>query len=415
MTQQNHSIGPTQDLLRDGPSPLVLHVAMARWQYAGAQAALGTYLKGGDLPIATSTALQDWETNHGKHRGGALNAALARHCEHRLKHFLGGIERYQTDPFKRPPGGRTTTAICETATALACGGEGPPIVLIPSLINPSWVLDLLPGRSFAAFLARHAGRVFLIDWGAPGPAQSRYDLGDYVARQLVPLLDEICRQYGRAHIIGYCLGGNLALAAALEAPHLAQSVTAIAAPWDFSHMGAGARQLAASTHHQLTPVMAKTGFMPSETLQALFAQLDPTQMERKFFDFAQLNAHDPKQREKMDHFIAVEDWSNSGPDLAAGAAKTCLIDFYQDNAAAKGAWVVGGKAVNPSSLRCPSLVVAAKRDKIVPEASTKALAEQMPDNSLLTVDAGHVGMMVGSSAQQRCWTPVAEWLTTHTR
>ena len=44
-----------------------------------------------------------------------------------------------------------------------------PILLVPSLINRWYVLDLAPGRSFAGWLVEQGHDVYIIDWGSPGP------------------------------------------------------------------------------------------------------------------------------------------------------------------------------------------------------------------------------------------------------
>ena len=43
-----------------------------------------------------------------------------------------------------------------------------PVLLVPSLINRHYVLDLLPDRSFAGWLVAQGHDVFLVDWGTPG-------------------------------------------------------------------------------------------------------------------------------------------------------------------------------------------------------------------------------------------------------
>src|ERR1700722_20306196 len=43
-----------------------------------------------------------------------------------------------------------------------------PIVLVPSLINRHYVLDLMPGKSFTEYLVARGHDVFTIDWGTPG-------------------------------------------------------------------------------------------------------------------------------------------------------------------------------------------------------------------------------------------------------
>jgi hypothetical protein len=42
-----------------------------------------------------------------------------------------------------------------------------PVLLVPSLINRHYVLDLQPGRSFAAWLVARGHDVFIVDWGTP--------------------------------------------------------------------------------------------------------------------------------------------------------------------------------------------------------------------------------------------------------
>lgn len=402
------------DQRRPGPLPLVLHIAMARSHYAGAQAALQDVLSGRNTAGLDKDALAAWREVYGDIPQPAIRRALGQYCEDRLKTFLAGVERYQTDHFKRPKTDAKSVFSVGAVRVLSHGGTGAPVLLVPSLINPSWVLDLMPGRSFASYLVERGLRVYSIDWGMPGDAERRFLTQDYVMQRLVPALEHIVGQHGPAHVAGYCLGGNLALAAALNRAEMVRSLCAIATPWDFAVMGPAARRVVAATHEQMKPILAKTGLMPAEALQALFAQLDPTQIERKFAAFANLDPQDAKHRAVMNHFIAVEDWSNEGPPLVEGVVEDCFGSFYQDNAAMAGDWHVGGRAVLPADLSCPSLVIAAGKDKIVPPASTMALADQLPGAHTLNPQAGHVGMMVGSKAKALCWAPVADWLNAQT-
>lgn len=398
---------------RPGPVPLVLHMAMARSQYASAQAALAGLLRppeDGQSAMEKAGPMAKWRAQHGDVPPAQLSAALAEHCQERLALLISGIERYQTDAFARPHSKAQTVLHIHAASLQDHGGAGPPVLLVPSLINPGWVLDLLPGVSFAQHLVQQGFHVYSMDWGRPRAKERRFTLSDYVEKRLVAALEYIQFQNGPCHLIGYCLGGNIALAGALIRPDLVTSFCAIATPWDFSAMGASARNIVSATYQQLRPILAKTGEMPADALQALFAQLDPTQIERKFVKFAALDPQDPGQRKKIDHFIAVEDWSNEGPPLASGVVEDCFVKFYGANDAYEGAWRVAGEPVRPGQLACPALVLAAGKDKIVPQASTLALAHQLPAPQVLTPHAGHVGMMVGQRAQALCWQPVSAWL-----
>src|SRR5215470_12186859 len=52
-------------------------------------------------------------------------------------------------------------------------GGSTPILLVPSLINRHYVLDLLPKKSFAEYLLNEGHDVYVIDWGTPGD-EDRY-------------------------------------------------------------------------------------------------------------------------------------------------------------------------------------------------------------------------------------------------
>ena len=51
-----------------------------------------------------------------------------------------------------------------------------PVLLVPSLINRHYVLDLLPGKSFAEYLVQQGYDVYCIDWGTPGSGGSLPDV-----------------------------------------------------------------------------------------------------------------------------------------------------------------------------------------------------------------------------------------------
>ena len=59
-----------------------------------------------------------------------------------------------------------------------------PVLLVPSLINRHYVLDLQPGRSFAAWLVARGHDVFIVDWGTPTD-EDRYLSFDDIADRYI--------------------------------------------------------------------------------------------------------------------------------------------------------------------------------------------------------------------------------------
>ena len=106
-------------------------------------------------------------------------------------------------------GGRPPTA------RLRRRGRRPPVLFVPSLVNRAYVLDLVPGRSMLRWLAGAGVRPLLLDWGWPGAVERGFTLTDYIAGRL----ERASRRSGAPVVLaGYCMGGLLAVAAALRRP-----------------------------------------------------------------------------------------------------------------------------------------------------------------------------------------------------
>lgn len=78
----------------------------------------------------------------------------------------------------------------------------------------------------------------------------------------------------------------------------------------------------------------------------------------------------------------------------------------------RGSWRVAGAPVRAENVRAPTLVVAARRDRIAPPRATEAIARVLPEARVLRVDSGHVGMIVSRGAEGTLWRPLADFLLT---
>ncbi len=278
-----------------------------------------------------------------------------------------------------------------------------PVLFVPSLVNRAYVLDLLPDRSLVRWLAAYGVRPLVLDWGWPGAADRSLALTDLITGRLERALAAVGSPVVLA---GYCMGGLLALAAALRRPDLVDALALLATPWDFHAVHAEhARRLAAMLP-LFEPVMAATGSLPVDALQALFAAPDPGAIAAKFRAFGRLEQEGPAARD----FVALEDWLNDGVPLAAPVARETLGEWYGLNTPGRGTWQVDGVAVEPGRLAMPTFVAAPARDRIVPPASALPLARLIPGAVLHQPRAGHIGMVVGPRAEAELWQPLLGWL-----
>jgi polyhydroxyalkanoate synthase len=338
----------------------------------------------------------------------AFGAALDREIRREADAFLRGLELYRHHPYRRempePP-----ALWSEGATRLLDYGPagGAPLLVVPSLINRGYVLDLAPGNSFLRFLAERGIRPLLLDWGRPGETERRFDLTDYVAGRLEAALDAAIAVAGTPlALLGYCMGGTLAVALAQRRHRDLAALALLAAPWDFHAEDEAQARVLGSLAEPLAAAFAAAGEVPVDVLQALFAALDPLLALKKF---SRLAARDPDSPE-TEAFVALEDWLNDGVPMALPAAREALAGWYGGNLPARRLWKIAGSAVDPSKVRCPALVVVPGQDRIVPPGSARALCGLLPRAQLLAPPLGHIGMVVGRRAPRAAWRPIAAWL-----
>ncbi len=410
---------PDEPPPRLGPRPLPLHLTMAGlawngWRHASpsskppwpaSPASRSPELAARAAALARDSASADPQ---------ALRAALERETLRRAHRLLDGLEAYRHHPYRRdlpsPPAlwqAGTTRLLDFGAVREASQPEGPPLLVVPSLINRAYILDLSPRVSLLRWLAAQGVRPLLVDWDAPGPDERGFTLTDYVAGRLDQALDAALEATGRAPVLaGYCMGGTLAAALAQRRQRDLAGLVLLAAPWDFHADQPQAAPLGLGSLLAFGPALDLLGELPVDALQALFAAVDPLGGVRKFLAFAGL---DPDS-EKAEAFVALEDWLNDGVPLAAPVARECLGGWYGANTPARGAWRIAGQSVAPERLGLPSLCLVPAQDRIVPPASARALGAAIPGCRVEAPAVGHIGMVTSGRARAAVWDPLAAWL-----
>lgn len=309
-------------------------------------------------------------------------------------------------------------------------GVLPVCVLVPSLINGSSILDLCAERSLAAWLAGQGLDVYLLDWGDLLREEAGITLDDLVAGRLaaaIRFLRQDIQENGNGggggndgavagganagharpvHGLGYCMGGALCLGAAHHDPDLFASLTLLATPWNFY---AGQQRLLQHVRFwspSALAVMASRNYLSADSLQALFAGLDPMLAQKKFARFSKMDMESVDAR----IFVAVEDWLNDGKDLPYKIAQECMIDWFLSNAPFSGNWAVAGRAVDLRALRIPLHIVASRKDQLVEFDAALGVRDHVPHAALTVPDCGHVGMIAGRNSVEEVWAPMAAWI-----
>ena len=117
---------------------------------------------------------------------------------------------------------------------------GPPVLAFLGLVSNASVFDLVEGNSFVRRLLDAGFDPFVLDWGAPDEVDAHNTVETYVDGQLPRAIAALLRETGadEVSLIGYCMGGDLALLALAGRPDLpVRCLVTMATPVDFRHMG----------------------------------------------------------------------------------------------------------------------------------------------------------------------------------
>jgi polyhydroxyalkanoate synthase len=277
-----------------------------------------------------------------------------------------------------------------------------PILLVPSLINRWYVLDLGPARSLIEWLVAQGHEVYCIDWGTPG-AEDRYltwdDIGGTYLGRAVRLAAR-ASSTGDVHVLGYCLGGTLAAAYVAAFPDGVASLTALAAPVDFAAGGMMSVWTRTPTF-DVGAIQDAFGNIPWQLMQASFRLLKPTVNASKLVHLLDRAWDD----EFLDGFLATERWGNDNVSFPGACYARYIEELYRQNRLVTGTFTVCNRPARLTSITCPVLAVAFTDDHIVPLPSAQPLIDLVPsrDKQLIVDRGGHVGAVVSRKAADRLW------------
>src|SRR5260221_9943702 len=179
---------------RQGPRPLPLHLATMALTSATSSPALALW-RSGLLPWSgpraeEAAALSDELAGVDAE---AFAAAVEQAARARLGRFMAGVQTYRQHPYRRdlvePPVIWQEGAVRLIDYGAALHADAPTVLIVPSLINRAFVLDLSARRSLLRHLAGMGVRPLLVDWGRPGAVEASFTLTDYIAGPLEGALD----------------------------------------------------------------------------------------------------------------------------------------------------------------------------------------------------------------------------------
>lgn len=288
-----------------------------------------------------------------------------------------------------------------------------PLLFVHSLVSRSYVFDLVPGNSVVETMRDRGFDVFLIDWGVPDELEAGNTLETYTDGYLPEIVDVITELTGQPEVnmFGYCFGGVLSLLSVAGNSDLpVRSLAVQAVPVDYRFMGPMTSMMQEG-RVEPTDLLDPTGNVPADVMRNSFRVLKPTgdltgyvNLWQHLWDDDYVAAHQTMTQWANDHI----------PFPGAAFVQTGEL-FARQNALATGQVPLGGRTVDLADITVPFLNIVGEKDHIVPPEATGDLTALVGSHDVeeLRLPAGHVGLVVGRTAQKKYVPAMGDWLERH--
>ncbi|MFH1466442.1 MAG: alpha/beta fold hydrolase [Pseudomonadota bacterium] len=298
------------------------------------------------------------------------------------------------------------------ATADAAQSAGrPPVLLIYSIINRPWILDLVPGFSLIAHLLARGLDVYMVEW-KPATAGCTDTLDAFIDPWLDAAVDKVRALSGAARVgmLGYCIGGTIAAMYAARFPDKLASLLTLTTPL----VGTGSGVLGLLVNPAVFPideiVAANQGVVPGKTVRHSIIAIKPYLEVLKWKAYYE-NLHDERM---MYLFEPIDRWANDNPDLPGEVFRSFVHEVYHEDRLARGQTLLHGEPLDLGAITCPLLNLVADEDWIVPREAAVKVTELVGSAEKATeiIPGPHVGIIMDPRTRP-VWDRIADFIAGH--
>jgi len=289
-----------------------------------------------------------------------------------------------------------------------------PLLIVWSLINRSYILDLQPDRSVVRRLLEDGHDVYMISWNDPSILDTQLQMHDYVDRYIDNCVAVIQERSGQEalNLLGYCLGGALTAMYAARYPENVNSLGQIAGTLHFDDTGGVLERWGQQDHYDPEALIGADGNVPADVLATMFEMMDPVANTISKYIRLYENFED---EDFVENFARMERWLDEGIDVAGATYVEFMTKLYQNDELYRNELELAGEPVDITEIDMPVLQIVGEHDNLVPpEASTPFNDVVGSDQTdVIEFPTGHIGISVSSSAHEEYWPRVAEWFADH--
>ncbi|MGI9565923.1 MAG: alpha/beta fold hydrolase [Nitrosopumilus sp.] len=280
-----------------------------------------------------------------------------------------------------------------------------PILIVSSLINRYYILDLVPGASIINDFVKDGFDVFATDWGTTEHMfhEDIKDL-DYI-QNAVEKIKEITGA-NKVTLFGYCWGGVFSLVYSVMHPENVRNLILHATPVDSGTEKGIVENW--TSHIDADKLVDALGDVPGWFVNMAFLMRNPMESFIKYPAFF----GKPRTWQEISKFLWMETWLYDSRPIAGKIYRGMVDQVCKENLLVQNKLHVGDFTIDLRKITVPVLVVVGQKDDLVPPESSKPVLEQISssDKKLIEFPAGHVGLCVSSNAHEKLWPQVSKWL-----
>lgn len=284
-----------------------------------------------------------------------------------------------------------------------------PVVFVSPTSNRGYVFDLARGQSLVEFLLLRGYDVFMIDWLPPRNDESGLGLADYVLDFIPACLAQMREVTGEATatLLGYCMGGTLALLYAALYPETVGNLLLFATPVDFEQMTLF-RLWGSEKYFDVDRLVDGLGNIPGEFILSAFDILRPANRAAGVLHLWTNMWND----DYVKSYKLFDRWAAETLPIAGKYFRETTKSFMWRNSIMKGETVIDGHRVDLSRITAPVLSIIAQHDHVVPLPAAHPIMDlvKSKEREEIVVKGGHVSVVAGPGAVTRIWPSIDQWL-----
>lgn len=297
-----------------------------------------------------------------------------------------------------------------------------PLVLVPPLGVTTETFDLMPQRSLVRYMAARGFRTYLVDWGKPKKEHAHLNLKDYSYVMLGAALEKIREHSGSQEVslMGWCMGGLLCLLHQGQVldPDIRNIVT-IASPIDLesgrgavagvANVANGSAQLVSNyTNLRLQALDPARLALPPWATTLVFKMTDPVGSVTTYWDLVTRMS----DRESLKSYSTTADYLNNMLLYPGGVLQDMAVKVMGEGQLAKGKVEISDHLAELDKISSNLLAFAGETDILVPKEIAEKIVDIVAskDKEFRIAPGGHMGVIIGSKAQQAVWAQSADWL-----